>query len=75
MMISVTTGGASGHTYNFTRHPNGTTDIDVVVVREGKNVKGRMLGLVLRTIGRSVLEKAFANSVKAVEARTGAVQR
>src|ERR1700682_6275406 len=62
-------GGASGHTYTFTRQPNGTTDIDVAVVREGKNFKGRMLGLVLRTIGRSVLEKAFANSVKAIEAR------
>jgi hypothetical protein len=24
-------GGASGHTYTFTRQPNGTTDIDVVV--------------------------------------------
>jgi hypothetical protein len=62
-------GGASGHTYNFTRHPNGTTDIDVVVVREGKNLKGRLLGLVLGTIGRRVLERAFDNSVKAVEAR------
>jgi len=62
-------GGASGHTYNFTRHPDGTTEIDVVVVREGKNLKGRLLGLVLRTIGRSVLEKAFVNSVRAIEAR------
>jgi len=62
-------GGASGHTYTFTHLPNGTTDIDVVVVREGKNLKGRMLGFVLRTIGRNVLEKAFANSVKAIEAR------
>jgi hypothetical protein len=62
-------GGASGHTYNFTRNSNGTTDIDVTVVREGKNFKGRALGLVLATIGRSVLEKAFVNSVKAIEAR------
>jgi hypothetical protein len=38
-------------------------------VREGKNLKGRLLGFVLRTIGRSVLEKAFVNSVKAIEAR------
>ena len=66
--------GASGHTYTFTRHPNGTTDIDVVVVRECKNFKGRMLGLVLRTIGRGVLEKAFENSVKAIEARNGAAK-
>ena len=64
-------GGASGHTYTFTRQPNGSTDIDVEVVREGKNFKGRLLGFVLRTIGRSVLEKAFFNSVKAIEARNG----
>jgi hypothetical protein len=32
-------GGASGHTYTFTRQPNGTTDIDVIIVREGKNLK------------------------------------
>ena len=64
-------GGASGHTYTFTRHSDGTTDIDADVVREGKNFKGRILGLVLRTIGRSVLEKAFHNSVKAIEARNG----
>ena len=62
-------GGASGHTYTFTRQPNGTTDIDVIVVREGKNLKGRLLGLLLGTIGTGVLKKAFANSVKAIEAR------
>src|SRR5215831_9739470 len=33
--------GASGHTYTFTRQLNGTTDIEVVVVREGQNLKGR----------------------------------
>ena len=65
-------GGASGHTHNFTRRPDGTTDIDVVVVRDGKNLKGRILGLVLGTVGRRVLERAFANSVKAIEARNSA---
>ena len=59
-------GGASGHTYNFTRNPNGTT---AIVVREGKNLKGWLLGLVVGTIGKGVLEKAFVNSVKAIEAR------
>lgn len=68
---SNTWGGASGHTYTFTRHSSGSTDIDVEVIREGKNLKGRLLGLVLRTIGKSVLEKAFVNSVKAIEARNG----
>ena len=64
--------GLTGHTYAFTRQPNGTTDIDLVVVPEGKNLKGRVLGFVLRTIGRSVLKRAFENSVKAIEARNGA---
>jgi hypothetical protein len=64
-------GGASGHTYTFTRQPDGTTDIDVVVIREGKNLKGRLLGLVLGTIGGSVLEKAFTESVEAMEVRNG----
>ena len=64
-------GGASGHTYNFTRRPDGLTDIDVVVVRDGKNLKGHFLGLVLGTVGKGVLERAFENSVKAVEARNG----
>jgi hypothetical protein len=62
----------SGHIYTLTRQPNGTTDIDVVIVRDGKNFRGWLLGLVLRTIGKSVLKKAFENSVKAIEARYGA---
>ena len=64
-------GGDSGHTYTFTRRPDGMTDVDAVVVREGKNLKGRALGLVLGTIGKGVLQKAFQNSVKAIEARNG----
>jgi len=68
---SNTWGGASGHSYTFTRRPEGTTEIDVAVIREGKNLKGILLGLVLGTIGRSILEKAFTNSVKAIEARNG----
>jgi len=63
--------GASGHTYTFTRRPDGLTDIDVVIVRDGKNLKGRLLGLVVGTVGKGVLEKAFVNSVKAIEARNG----
>jgi hypothetical protein len=62
-------GGSSGHTYTFTRNPDRTTNIDYVVVREGKNIRGRVLGFVLGTIGKGVLRKAFENSVKAIEAR------
>jgi hypothetical protein len=62
-------GGRSGHTYTFTRRVDGKTDIDYVVVREGKNLKGRFLGLVLGTIGKGKLKTAFENAVKAIEAR------
>jgi hypothetical protein len=72
---SNTWGGASGHTYTFTRRSDGTTNIDLVVVREGKNLKGWLLGLVLGTVGKGVLEKAFVNSVKAIEARNGAAKQ
>ena len=65
-------GGASGHTYTFTRRPDGRTDIELIVVREGKNIKGRMLGLVLGTVGKHVLQRAFENSVKAIEVRNNA---
>jgi hypothetical protein len=71
---SNTWGGNSGHTYTFTRRPDGTTDLDAVVVREGRNLKGRMLGFVLGTIGKGVLKKAFVNSVKAIEARNAAAR-
>ena len=62
-------GDASGYNYTFTRAPDGMTDVDVVIVREGKNAKGRVLGLVLGTVGKGVLGKAFDNSIKAIEAR------
>ena len=45
--------------------------MDAVVVREGKNLKGRALGFVLGTVGKGVLEKAFRNTVEAIEARNG----
>lgn len=63
-------GGASGYVYTLTRLANGTTDVDVVIVREGKNFKGRVLSGVLGTVGKRSLGKAFANSVKAIEARS-----
>ena len=66
---SNTWGGHSGWTYTLTRQPNGTTDVDLVVVREGKNLKGRATGIVLAIFGKRVLGKALANTIKAIEAR------
>ena len=66
---SNTWGGRSGHTYTLTPRPGGTTDVDAVVVREGKNLKGRLLQILLATGGKRVLGKALAKTVKAIEAR------
>jgi hypothetical protein len=63
-------GGHSSHTYTFTPQPNGTTDLDVVVVREGKNIKGRLLAIVVGTVGKRALERQFGKTVKAIEARS-----
>ena len=52
-------GGSSGHTYTFTPLADGTTDVDVVVVREGKNLKGRVLGFGLGIVGKRFLGKAL----------------
>ena len=62
-------GGASSHTYTLTRQPNGTTDVDVVVVREGKNLKGKLFELLLPAGGKLILGRALAATAKAIEAR------
>ena len=62
-------GGRSGHTYTLTPNADGTTDVDAVVIRQGKNLKGRALGLVLGTVGKSRLEHAFDDTIKAIGAR------
>ncbi len=69
---SNTWGGNSGHTYAFTRQPDGTTDVDVTVVRDGKNLKGRAIGLLLGIVGKRVLGGELAKTVKAIEARNDA---
>jgi hypothetical protein len=66
---SNTWGGDSGWTYTLMRQPNGTTDVDLVVVREGKNIKGRALGIGLGIVGKRFLGKDLDKTVKAIEAR------
>lgn len=69
---SNTWGGASGHTYTLTPQPDGTTKVDVVVVREGKNLKGRLIGTLLRVVGPRLLGQGLAQTVRAIEARNAA---
>ena len=65
-------GGRSGHTYTLTPQPDGTTEVDVVVVRDPKNFRGRALSALLQLGGKRVIAKAFANTLKAIEARAQA---
>ncbi|MFD4784613.1 hypothetical protein ACFWNH_26715 [Rhodococcus qingshengii] len=64
-------GGVSSHTYTLTRQPTGLTDVDAVVVRDGKNLKGKLLASVLGLVGTQVLGKSFTKSIDAIEARNG----
>jgi hypothetical protein len=64
-------GGTSGHVYTFTRRPDGRTDVDAVVIRDGKNFKGYILGFLLGFAGKWVLGGAFAKTVRAIKAWNG----
>ena len=61
-------GGASG-TPTRHRNPDGTTGVDLVTVRDGKNFKGHFFAVVFALVGKRVLGPAFENSVKAIEIR------
>jgi hypothetical protein len=62
-------GGRSGYLYTLTARPDGRTGIDEVVTRDGKNLKGRIIGLGT-AIGKHTFEKGLTGTVKAIEART-----
>lgn len=62
-------GGRSGHVYTLTPRPDGTTDVDVEVVREGKNLRGRLIGILVAAGGKRVLAGALAKTAKAIEAQ------
>jgi hypothetical protein len=62
-------GRHSGHTYTLTPQPDGTTDVDVVVVREGKDIRGRLVEILLRAGGQRILAKSLGKTARAIEAR------
>jgi hypothetical protein len=67
-------GNDSVQTYALAAKQDGTTDVDVVVVRHGKNLKGRFLGVVLGSVGKGVLQKALDQTVATIEARNNGVK-
>jgi hypothetical protein len=66
---SNTWGGASGHDYTLTPQSDGTTDVDVVVVRDGKSFKGHVIALVVGLVGERFLGKELERTMRAIEAR------
>ena len=62
-------GRHSGHTYTLTPQPDGTTVVDVVVVREGKDIRGRLVEILLRAGGQRILAKSLEKTARAIEAR------
>ena len=51
--------------------------MDAVVVRESNNLKGRVLSIVIGTVGKRARGKALGKTVEAIEARndgTGAAE-
>ena len=63
-------GDGSSWTYSLARQPDGTTDVDLVVVREPKNAKGRLLAIGLGVIGKGFLGRELRRTIKAIEARS-----
>ena len=55
-------GGRSGYVYTLTRLPNDLTEVDVVIVRQGKNTKGRILGSCSGRSARASSAKPFATA-------------
>jgi hypothetical protein len=68
-------GNDSVQTYALAAKPDGTTDVDVVLERHGKGLKGRFLGAVVGTVGKGVLQKALDQTVKTIEARNNGSTR
>ncbi len=66
---SNTWGGESGHVYRFSRTPDGKTKVDIVVIRQGKNAKGKIVGAILGLVGTVVVGKQLKKTVSAIEAR------
>jgi hypothetical protein len=67
-------GGRSGHVYTLTSRADDRTNIDVVVVREGKNFASRLLAIVVGAVGKPILRRQLDRTVAAIESRSKSLQ-
>jgi hypothetical protein len=68
---SNTWGGHSGHTYDLVPTDDGGTDVEYTIVREGKNVRGKLIGALVGVGGKRLLGRTFESSVRSIESRNG----
>jgi hypothetical protein len=57
----------SGRVYSLTPRPDGGTDIDLVVVRKGRSVRGRISAALMAVTGKPILGRDLRKSLRAIE--------
>jgi hypothetical protein len=57
----------SGWVYSLTFRGDGGTDIDLVVVREGRSMRGRFSATLIAVTGKPVLGRDLRRSLRAIE--------
>lgn len=63
-------GNGSGHRYTLTQTADGSTSVHAVVVRNGINFKGRMIGALLVVLGRTFIRRGLRTTLRAIETRS-----
>ena len=58
---------ASGRVYSLTPRADGGTDIDLVVVRKGRSVRGRISAALMAVTGKPILRRDLRKSLRAIE--------
>jgi hypothetical protein len=61
-------GGASGHDYTIVPNKNGGSTINVVIVRQGRNVRGVLIGVLAALVGKPFIRRELRKSIAAIEA-------
>jgi hypothetical protein len=61
-------GRASGHEYTVLPNPDGGSTINVVIVRQGRNVKGVLIGALAALVGKRYIRRELRKSIAVIEA-------
>ncbi len=60
-------GRASGHDYTVVRNPDGGSTINAVIVRQGRNAKGLLIGALAALVGKPYIRRELRKSIAAIE--------